>query len=240
MTQQEFQASIDNHADVIAAIREAAHQLHAHVNQTYDDIHPYGFHLDMVADGVRKYGHLVCADEADALPLLFGAYFHDSIEDARFTYNDVTREARRFMNEGQAFMAAEMVYALTNDKGRTRAERAGDRYYQGIRETPYAPFLKLADRLANITYSFTHSNSTNQHMREVYTRELPHFIAALSPVSTLNPAQTSSATSSSAAPSSTDSICSLVGGRSSECTPSDPRFSVPPAMIAALQAVLSS
>ena len=83
------------------------------------------------------------------------------------------------MDDNQAYMAAEMVYALTNDKGRTRAERAGERYYQGIRETPYAPFLKLADRLANITYSFTHGNASNNHMKEVYKEELPHFLEAI-------------------------------------------------------------
>ena len=165
MTQQEFQAIVD--------------KLHESVNQHYDKKHPYGFHLDMVADSVFKYGHLVCQQEADILPLFFAAYYHDSIEDARMTYNDVTRAARLFMNDDQAYMAAEMVYALTNDKGRTRAERAGERYYQGIRETPYAPFLKLADRLANITYSFTHSNDSNHHMKDVYKEELPHFLEAI-------------------------------------------------------------
>jgi hypothetical protein len=83
------------------------------------------------------------------------------------------------MNNEQTAMATEIVYALTNDKGRSRTERAGDHYYQGIRETPYAPFLKLSDRLANITYSFTHTNKTNEHMRNVYIDELPHFLEAI-------------------------------------------------------------
>ena len=78
-------------------------------------------------------------------------------------------------------MAAEIAYALTNDKGRTRAERAGEKYYQGIRETPYAPFVKLADRLANISHSFTHSNESNAHMKIVYANELPHFLEAINP-----------------------------------------------------------
>lgn len=81
-------------------------------------------------------------------------------------------------------MAAEIVYALTNDKGRTRAERAGEKYYQGIRETPYAPFVKLADRLANITYSFTHTNEANNHMKGVYAQELPHFLQTITVHST--------------------------------------------------------
>lgn len=200
MTQREFQDSTQSLAATIEEIKQSAHALHASVNQTYDHIHPYAYHLDMVADGVYKYGYAVCARPEDVLPLLFGAYYHDSIEDARQTYNDVRNTARRFMDADQALLAAEIVYALTNDKGRTRAERAGGNYYRGIRQTPYAPFTKMADRLANITYSFTHSNdingngnaandhidaankhgnAANDHMKIVYREEWPHFIAAI-------------------------------------------------------------
>ena len=179
MTRQQFETLTGKYAKEIEEIRTAAHELHEHVNQTYDKVHPYGFHLDMVADSVFKWGHEVCAGEDDVLPLFFGAFFHDSIEDARQTYNDVMRAASRWMDEGQALTATEIVYALTNDKGRTRAERAGERYYQGIRDTAYAPFVKLADRLANITYSFSHGNEANVHMKQVYTNELPHFLEAI-------------------------------------------------------------
>ena len=78
-------------------------------------------------------------------------------------------------------MATEITYALTNDKGRTRAERAGEKYYQGIRETPYAPFVKLCDRLANITYSCAGTNRDNLRMKEVYKSEVPHFLASINP-----------------------------------------------------------
>lgn len=179
MTKNEFRNCIDKLEDVLDQIKTSAHQLHDHVNQTYDKTHPYGFHLDMVADSVFKHGDVVCANEDDVLPLFFGAYFHDSIEDARLTYNDVMKIARNWMNDDQALMAAEIVFALTNDKGRTRKERAGEKYYQGIRTTPYAPFVKLADRLANITYSFTHCNEANIHMKSVYQHELPGFLEAI-------------------------------------------------------------
>lgn len=179
MTQQEFQISIDRHANVIEDIRQSAHRLHEHVNQTYDKVHPYGFHLDMVADSVYKYGHEVCVSERDILPVFFGAYYHDSMEDARQTYNDVMRIAKQWMDDELALMSTEIVYALTNEKGRTRAERAGEKYYQGIRETAYAPFVKLSDRLANITYSFTHTNESNVHMKDVYRKELPHFLETI-------------------------------------------------------------
>lgn len=179
MTQNEFSLLIKTFSEKIEKIRQAAHQLHKDVNQTYDKIHPYGFHLDMVADSVHKYGHEVCCSEEDVLPLFFAAFYHDSIEDARLTYNDVTKIAKDYMDDSQAYMAAEIVYALTNDKGRTRAERAGEKYYQGIRETPYAPFVKLADRLANITYSSKGDNEANMHMKSVYRKELPHFLESI-------------------------------------------------------------
>jgi len=181
MSEKEFNTYVDSHRENIEEIRDRAHMLHDSVNQHYDKTHPYGFHLDMVADSVFKYGYLVCQSPTDVLPVFFAAFYHDSIEDARLTYNDVTKAARLFMGDEQAYIAAEMVYALTNEKGRTRAERANERYYQGIRETPYAPFLKLADRLANITYSCTHGNQSNKHMRQIYRDELPHFLEAINP-----------------------------------------------------------
>lgn len=179
MERQEFENLVNRYSKEIAQIKESTHALHEHVNQTYDKVHPYGFHLDMVADAVYKYGWAVCADKADVVPLFFGAFYHDSIEDARLTYNDVKRTGEQWMDDDHALMAAEIVYALTNEKGRTRAERANDRYYKGIRETAYAPFVKLADRLANITYSFAHANKGNMHMKQVYGSEWPHFLKAI-------------------------------------------------------------
>ena len=181
MTQEEFQAIREKHAKQIEEIRLAAHQLHQSVNQVYGDDLPYGFHLDMVAESVNSYGYLVCAREEDVVPLYFGSFFHDSIEDTRQTYHDVLKRARKWMTEDQALMATEIVYALTNDKGRTRAERAGEKYYEGIRQTPYAPFVKLCDRLANVTYSCSVDNGRQgNRMREVYKEEMPHFLPSLS------------------------------------------------------------
>ena len=181
MDKEEFQSYLLKYASQLEHFRQLAHDLHQSVNQTYAGILPYGFHLDMVVEGVRNYGYLVCVREEDVLPLFFAGYYHDSIEDARLTYNDVLRLARNEMTEEQALMATEIVYALTNDKGRTRAERAGEKYYQGIRETPYAPFVKLCDRLANITYSCTGEGNKGTRMKEVYKGEMPHFLPAINP-----------------------------------------------------------
>lgn len=179
MTKEEFQLYLEKYAKQIEEMRLVAHDLHQSVNQTYGDELPYGFHLDMVVEGISCYGHLVCTREDDVLPIIFGGFFHDSIEDARLTYNDVMGVARQWLTEEQALMATEIVYALTNDKGRTRGERAGERYYQGIRETLYAPFVKLCDRLANVTYSCSVESGNGSRMREVYKGEMPHFLSSL-------------------------------------------------------------
>ena len=180
MTKHEFDGFREKYAKQIEQIRLAAHELHQSVNQIYGDVLPYGFHLDMVVEGVICCAHLVCACEEDVVPLFFGAYYHDSIEDARQTYNDVLRTAKKWMTEEQALMAAEIVYALTNDKGRTRGERAGEKYYNGIRVTPYAPFVKLCDRLANVTYTCSiDSGRKGSRMREVYKGEMGKFLPAI-------------------------------------------------------------
>lgn len=179
MNRKDYETAISDHREAIGQIRQSAFDLHASVGQTYDKTLPYSHHLQMVAEGVARYGYATCATADDVVPLMFAAYYHDSIEDARLTYNDVMRTARKYMDEPHALMATEIVYALTNDKGRTRAERAGDRYYQGIRTTPYAPMVKLADRLANMTYSSQNTNEANRRMRKVYSDEWPHFIGQI-------------------------------------------------------------
>lgn len=161
------------------SIKTRAHQTHASVNQTYDRIYPYGLHLDMVADNVAEYANELQISDNDILPVWFGTYFHDSIEDARLTYNDVVNIAREYMPEHSAILAADIVYALTNEKGRTRAERANEKYYQGICTTPYAPFVKLADRFANFKYSIKNEQHSQHRMIETYKNEMSHFLEAI-------------------------------------------------------------
>ena len=174
-----LQQKLDELAPIINEIRNDAHALHASVNHAYDRIRPYGFHLDMVVNWIRKYIEEVCVSEQDVLPIYFAAFYHDSIEDARLSYNDVMKIAKEVMDEEQAYLATEIVYALTNEKGRNRAERANEKYFAGIREIPYAPFVKLADRLANTSYAFSKGTADSLRMSKVYREELPGFLDAL-------------------------------------------------------------
>lgn len=77
-------------------------------------------------------------------------------------------------------MRASQIFAVTNNKGRNRQERADERYYKGIISTPGAPLVKLCDRIANVKYS-KENDSSKYYM---YRREMPHFIASLFPVTT--------------------------------------------------------
>ena len=95
----DVQREIENLSAAINEIRNDAHALHASVNHAYDRIRPYGFHLDMVVNWVRKYIEEVCKEEQDILPIFFAAFYHDSIEDARLTYNDVMKIAEEQMDK---------------------------------------------------------------------------------------------------------------------------------------------
>lgn len=175
MKKEEFVAFINANKELIEQIKERVRVLHdIDCNQKYGD-KPYSYHLNMVADAAMEYGHLVCFEEKHIIPIIFGAYFHDSIEDARVTYNDVTKIAKEYMDSNQALMAVEIVYALTDEKGRNREERGSAKHYEDIRNTLYAPFVKWCDRYAN----FKHSIEVGSRMAKVYWKEMPLFLAKL-------------------------------------------------------------
>ena len=161
---------------LIKGIKEAAVNQHDVVcNQKYGNNEPYSYHLNMVAKCALDWCHMICNDTRHIIPIIFGAYFHDAIEDARMTYNDVFSLARTFMNKAQALIATEIVYALTDEKGRNRAERGSEKHYMDIRNTLYAPFVNFCDRYANYLYSIKEES----RMVAVYNKEMPQFIERL-------------------------------------------------------------
>lgn len=188
MEKQQFVSIVRHYHSWIEGFEKAAFHLHDEVNQKYDGYLPYGYHLKLTASYVSRYGYLVAETETDVLILYAAAYLHDAIEDARMSYHDLIRFLGEFKAEGRVppkdaqeeieSQVPEIVYALSNEKGRNRRERANEAYYQGIRNTRFASFIKMCDRLANIQYStqFVFSN----RMLEVYKREHPGFIRAIS------------------------------------------------------------
>jgi (p)ppGpp synthase/HD superfamily hydrolase len=141
-------------------------QSHASVNQEYDGL-PYSVHLSMVFSQAMKFiDHIPQHRRNDVLNAV---WLHDTIEDCRLTYNDILKVSNKEV--------AELVYALTNEKGKIRDERANEKYYKGICETQFAVFIKLCDRLANVIYS----KDTNSRMFDVYKKENKKFLKCLLP-----------------------------------------------------------
>ena len=133
---------------------------HQSTNHFYDDF-PYEFHLNMVVETAKKFIHLIPEQEREIV--IAGCWVHDTIEDTRVTYND--------LKSALGEEIAEIAYALTNEKGKTRKERANEKYYQGIRDTKHAAFIKICDRIANVEYS----KSENSSMYEKYKEEFKDF-----------------------------------------------------------------
>ena len=157
---------------------------HKNTNHLYDVYLPYEFHLRMAHDVFDEFKDLLddtvdyytgkreiergCDNTVTLHHACYLAvYGHDLIEDTRVSYNDVKGVL------GQE--AADIIYAVTNEKGKTRKERANAKYYQGIRETPGAVFVKLCDRIANVRYG----TMTKSRMVEMYAKEQKEFEKAL-------------------------------------------------------------
>lgn len=143
-----------------------ARQKHEETNHLYDG-KKYEVHLWQVVDIAKMFIHYIPVDKREVV--IAACWLHDTIEDCRVTYNDVKAE---FGEE-----VAEIVYALTNEKGKTRKERANSKYYDGIISTPYADFVKICDRIANRKYSL----ETNGKMLSKYLEEANGFMLHVDP-----------------------------------------------------------
>jgi (p)ppGpp synthase/HD superfamily hydrolase len=145
----------------IEIVREYAYKAHSDTNHLYDKKFPYSFHLGMVEDVAIKFIHLIPFEDRD--DVIAGCIVHDVMEDARQRFNDVKRSTTETI--------AGYSYALQNEKGKTRPERANEKYYKGIRAYKHATFVKLCDRFANAKYSKENGSS----MFKTYLREMPEF-----------------------------------------------------------------
>lgn len=139
-------------------------EAHQNVNHLYDG-KPYSVHLALTVSYAQKYIELV--PETYQSAVIDACWLHDTIEDTRMTYNDILAVTNPAV--------ADIVYAVTNEKGKTRKDRANEKYYEGIKNCDFASFVKLCDRLANVKYAV----DTDSHMKQVYRAENEHFINSL-------------------------------------------------------------
>lgn len=171
-------------------LRELIYNQHDIIcNQKYGDSLPYSFHLKVVETQGKKFFHLLennllfnTGDEKSQRTINIkklvevSLIAHDLLEDARLTYNDIIDliEGKKTDKKyGSCFgkNVADIVYCLTDEKGKNRAERKNEKYYKELKENPLAVFVKLADISANTLYS----KLTGSSMYEKYKKEFPSF-----------------------------------------------------------------
>lgn len=166
--------------------RELIYTIHDNkCNQKYADIFPYSTHLGFVEAQGEKFIHLVREGNVSSDSNSYNKMVsyknivrhaliaHDSIEDARVTYNNLIDiiNTNEFGNYKAAKMVADIVYCVTDEKGKNRKERKNDKYYQELKENKLAVYVKLSDLAANTLFSKLSGSS----MYAKYKKEWPNF-----------------------------------------------------------------
>lgn len=128
-----------------------------HGLQEYDGF-PYHKHLDDVDSVVQRY--------SNATKYRMAAWLHDIIEDTPVSYNDIDKQF--------GFEVAEIVFCVTDEMGRNRAEKK-PKTYPKIKSNSDAVFIKLCDRIANVENGVKNGSS----MIKKYVKEHKEFKEAL-------------------------------------------------------------
>ena len=159
--------------NVLNSFRAYIIDAHTSTNHMYDG-HSYIIHLRMVVKNGNHFRDLI--DTLHWKDIEMALVGHDSIEDARLTYNDIKKRSNTYV--------AEIIRACTNlTRGRNRKERMPDSIYDEIKNTPGALFVKLCDRMANVQYS----KKTGSEKFEMYKKEHTHFKRMLYTAGILEP-----------------------------------------------------
>lgn len=108
--------------------------------------------------------------------MLVGCYGHDSIEDGRLTWNDVVAQLTRlgFIKEHAVFIA-DLIFCVTDEKGKSRKERKNNKFFDELWENENAIILKFADMLANLLQTITFDYEGVQFKRV----EFFHFVSEM-------------------------------------------------------------
>lgn len=142
---------------------------HADTNHMYDEYLPYEFHLRMTIQAAKDF--VACHPSGVHFQLFLDACAgHDLDEDARKNYNDYLHalmECDFKWGKINATWISEIIFAVSNERGRNREERANAHYYEKIRTIPGAKFVKMCDKIANVRYSvMTKSSKLDMHKKE--------------------------------------------------------------------------
>jgi len=152
-------------------------------NQNYGDSLPYSFHLKAVESQGEKFIKLIIEGDVFNTGNIFSKGVscrdvvrlsltgHDLQEDGRMSYKDIKGLASKLGNSLAGEMVADIIYCVTDEKGKNRQERKSEKYYAELKENRLAIFVKLADISANTLYS----KLTDSSMYRKYKSEFPKF-----------------------------------------------------------------
>lgn len=203
----------DHESDVLELFKTWTIQSHKSANSLYFKYLPYRLHLDIVSNvcddftdsTITKY---LAKQDVTFQQLQMACYGHDILEEVpSVTYNDLVKELKtmaihqdvrnypeqwpdvkpKVFDEKFVHNIAEMIYAVTNEKGRNRDERANASYFEGIRNTSGATFVKLADRIGNCQFGKLMKGSMfekyqkefEKYYKELYTQEYSEMFKCL-------------------------------------------------------------
>lgn len=148
--------------------RNKANDFHNKANCKYDGKY-YVFHLDMVVDGIMKY-ETVFLNHKDYRVAAISGYYHDLIEDAQLSFNDVKAASNR--------RVALVVLAVTDVHEENRLLR--HLFTMGKTVKDYiAIIVKMADMRSNGLYSKENGSSMYKKYVEEYKYRRPIFKKAL-------------------------------------------------------------
>lgn len=148
--------------------QKTASEYHNKANCNYDG-KPYIIHLDMVVGGIIVYKKLFLIHE-DYIIASIAGYYHDCIEDAQLTFNDVKEATNR--------KVARVVLDVTDVHEENRLLR--HLFTMGKTVKNYISIIvKMADMRANGLYSKEHDSSMYSMYVEEYQYRRPIFMKAL-------------------------------------------------------------
>jgi (p)ppGpp synthase/HD superfamily hydrolase len=156
----------------LAKAIEWAHK--KHYGQLYGD-HPYTYHLNHVASCSLDWAERIGLTSHERHIGLVASWLHDIVEDTDATVEEVRGH---FGDE-----TADVVDRVTNPDfldGRKLVRREKHAIaYPRIAENPIAIFVKLCDRIANVT----HSRESGSGLIKMYIKEHKSFRDILKPAS---------------------------------------------------------
>jgi len=130
---------------VESLLRDAADfgpKIHAERGLTYSDL-PYQVHLQMVVNFGNYFRPLLNISQEEFYEVVMALWLHDTVEDCGISYG--------FIEKRYGKAVAEYVWSVTGF-GRNRKERNAC-VQPKIKGNLIPTFIKMCDRLANVTFS---------------------------------------------------------------------------------------